>query len=80
MFYGTMWCLQEVNFSGNKIGDISVGDQLSACPKLTALHLSKNPITLSPNYRLVIASLIPELTMLDGVAIDSSATKKVIYF
>lgn len=75
----SMRCLhyQTLNLSGNKISDISAADSLSTCTNLRALFLSRNPLCKSRNYRLIVASLIPGLQMLDGSPVDPSASKKV---
>ena len=69
--------LATLNLSGNNLSDISIADALSSCPKLSALFLGRNPIERAPNYRLVIASLIPSLERLDGSPIDAAAQRKV---
>ena len=69
--------LATLNLSGNNLSDISIADALSTCPKLSALFLGRNPIEKMPNYRLVIASLIPSLEKLDGCPVDAAAQRKV---
>ena len=41
------------------------------------LFLSRNPLCKARNYRLIIASIIGTLTMLDGKPVDPEASKKV---
>jgi len=66
-----------LKLSGNNIADISITDALSSCPKLKSLFLARNPIEKAPNYRLIVASLIPSLEKLDGLPVDAAAQKKV---
>lgn len=68
-----------LNLSGNKISDLSIADALSSCPVLRSLFLSRNVVERMPKYRLIIASLIPGLEMLDGSPVDPQAQTKVEY-
>jgi hypothetical protein len=69
--------MKTLKLSGNNIADISITDALSSCPKLKSLFLARNPIEKAPNYRLIVASLIPSLDKLDGLPVDAAAQKKV---
>jgi hypothetical protein len=69
--------IQTLNLCGNYLSDISIADALSSCPKLVSLFLLRNPIETAPNYRLIIASLISNLNLLDGSIVDSDASVKV---
>lgn len=69
--------LRVLNLSGNNLSDISITDALNSCPCLKALFLGRNPVERAPNYRLIIASLIPSLEKLDGSPVDTAAQKKV---
>eukprot|EP00602_Paraphysomonas_sp_CaronLab_P004364 CAMPEP_0185030398 /NCGR_PEP_ID=MMETSP1103-20130426/17327_1 /TAXON_ID=36769 /ORGANISM="Paraphysomonas bandaiensis, Strain Caron Lab Isolate" /LENGTH=953 /DNA_ID=CAMNT_0027565509 /DNA_START=149 /DNA_END=3013 /DNA_ORIENTATION=- len=69
--------LKTLDLHGNRLSDISIGDTLSSCPELNHLVLSGNPIERAPKYSLVIASMIPQLTTLDGVDVDVRAKNKV---
>ena len=66
-----------MDLSRNEILDVSIGDTLSTCPNLTSLKLVLNPICRTPDYRLIIASLISTLCILDDSAVDSMAFEKV---
>ena len=68
---------QILNLSENKISDISIADSLSSCLSLRAVSLTRNPLARARNYRLIVASLIPGLQMLDGTPVDPQAGKKV---
>jgi hypothetical protein len=69
--------LESLDISGNKLVDISIAVSLASCSQLKALVLSRNVLARAPNYRLIIASLIPSLTMLDGSLVDPNAQTKV---
>lgn len=56
--------------------DMAAADTLSTCPKLTTLTLRGNPISRTPNYAKVVATLIPTLTKLDGVAVCTLAASR----
>ena len=68
---------QILNLTGNKVADISVVDSLSSCLKLRSLFLSRNPFEKVPNYRKIIASLIPTLELLDWKKLDAAGDSKV---
>ncbi|KAJ1437271.1 hypothetical protein B484DRAFT_238724 [Ochromonadaceae sp. CCMP2298] len=69
--------LQSLNLSGNKIGDWSIADALSSSLQLRALFLARNPLCRARNYRLILASLVPGIEMLDGSPVDAAAAKRV---
>jgi hypothetical protein len=69
--------IEDLNLNSNKLSDISIADALSSCPNLHSLQLALNPICQAPHYRLVIASLIGNLKILDGLPVDPTAQKKV---
>jgi Leucine-rich repeat (LRR) protein len=50
---------------------------LSSCPNLKKLTLTNNPIDRAPKYRLIVAALIPQLTILDNLPVDQNAKKKI---
>jgi hypothetical protein len=67
--------IEDLNLRNNQLSDISIADALSSCPNLHSLQLSLNPICQAPHYRLVIASLIGNLKMLDNSPVDPTAQK-----
>ena len=69
--------IETLKLSGNNIASIGVADELNSCPNLKSLFLSRNPVEKSPQYRLVISSLITGLEKLDGVPVDRSKAAKV---
>ena len=69
--------LTSLNISGNQLCGLTIADALSSCPKLKSLFLCRNPITNAPRYRLLLASLIPSLSMLDGLPVDHDAQMKI---
>jgi len=69
--------LKTLNLSGNKLSGLTIADALSSCPKLRSLFLSRNPIEKAPRYRLLISSLIPGISMLDGLPVDPDAQSKI---
>lgn len=69
--------IQTLKLSGNNIASIGVADELNSCPNLKSLFLSRNPVEKSPQYRLVISSLITGLEKLDGVPVDRSKAARV---
>ena len=69
--------LTTLNISGNKLSGLTIADALSSCPSLRSLFLSRNPIEKAPRYRLLIASLIPCISMLDGLPVDHDAQAKI---
>lgn len=68
---------QKLDLHGNRIYDISAGDILSSCPKLSSLVLTKNPIDRAQHYRAVICALIPQLCELDCIPVDPDLRCKV---
>jgi hypothetical protein len=69
--------IEDLNLNSNQLSDISIADALSSCPNLHSLQLALNPICQAPHYRLVIASLIGNLKILDNLPVDPTAQKKV---
>jgi hypothetical protein len=69
--------LNMLNLIGNNIYDLSFTDTLSSCYKFKSLFMTNNPISNAPNYRLIVASLISTLQLLDGVPIDTEAKQKI---
>lgn len=69
--------LETLNLSGNKIVDVSTADSLSSCSQLKELHLEGNPVEKATYYRLIIASSISNLSILDGQPVDPKAASKV---
>jgi hypothetical protein len=63
----------------NRICDLSSADALSSCPRIHSLCLSLNPIERCSNYRLIVASLIPQLSILDGSPLDKNAASTVTH-
>ena len=61
---------QELDLSNNRLSEMSITDALTSCPVLQSIVLKGNPICLVPHYRLVIASLIGTLVVLDGTDVD----------
>lgn len=69
--------LKSLNLSGNNLSDISITETLSTCTNLRSLFLGRNPIEKAPNFRLVVAFLIPAIEKLDGAPVDAAARSKV---
>lgn len=61
---------QELDLSNNRLSELSITDALTSCPTLQSITLKGNPICLMPHYRLVVASLIGTLVVLDGTGVD----------
>ena len=49
---------------------MNIADALSSCPNLQILDLTENPICRYPHYRLILASLINTLVLLDNIEVD----------
>ncbi len=69
--------LSMLNLIGNNIHDLSFTDTLSSCYKFKSLFITRNPISNAQNYRLIVASLINTLQLLDGVPVDPEAKQKI---
>ena len=69
--------LKSLNLSGNNLSDLSITETLTTCPNLRSLFLGRNPIVKAPNFRLVVAFLIPAIEKLDGAPVDAAARTKV---
>lgn len=69
--------LSMLNLIGNNIHDLSFTDTLSSCYKFKSLFITRNPISTAQNYRLIVASLISTLQLLDGVPVDPEAKQKI---
>lgn len=56
-----------LDLSHNDISDLSsILQQLQQMPKLRALHLKGNPVSLLPQYRAAVLQQLPQLVYLDG--------------
>lgn len=56
-----------LDLSHNDIADLScILQQLQQLPKLRALQLKGNPVSLLPHYRAAVLKQLPQLVYLDG--------------
>ena len=58
--------LKQLYLRNNKISDFGEIAYLKACPNLEVLWLCENPISQSPNYRVNVISMLPQLKVLDN--------------
>lgn len=59
--------LMSLDLAHNDITDLpSILQQLSQLPKLRALHLRGNPVSLLPAYKSAVLQHLPQLVYLDG--------------
>lgn len=66
--------LVSLDLSHNRYTDLTgLLPKLAKMPKLKQLYLDGNPLCLRRQYRVSVISALPNLTMLDGMAVDAAA-------